>query len=78
MLRVGIAGEQILPDLDADMRNAALLTGPDRVIGYILACYTGVRRNEIDSVTAHSINFDSAPPAASVSAVGTCRMGRDR
>ena len=44
------------------------LTGPDRVIVYILACYTGFRRNEIGSVTIHSFNFDSDPPTLTVDA----------
>ncbi|MFO0906462.1 MAG: site-specific integrase [Pirellulales bacterium] len=44
------------------------LTGPDRVIVYILACYTGFRRNEIGSVKAHSFNFDSDPPTLTVEA----------
>ena len=44
------------------------LTGPDRVIAYILACYTGFRRNEIGSVTVHSFNFNSDPPTLTVEA----------
>jgi integrase len=44
------------------------LTGPDRVIVYILACYTGFRRNEIGSVKAHSFNFESDPPTLTVEA----------
>lgn len=44
------------------------LTGSDRVIVYILACYTGFRRNEIGSVTAHSFNFESDPPTLTVEA----------
>jgi integrase len=44
------------------------LTGPDRVIVYILACYTGFRRNEIGSVKAHSFNFESDPPTLTAEA----------
>jgi integrase len=44
------------------------LTGPDRVIVYILACYTGFRRNEIGSVKLHSFNFESEPPTLTVEA----------
>ncbi|MFO0821042.1 MAG: tyrosine-type recombinase/integrase [Pirellulales bacterium] len=44
------------------------LTGPDRVIVYILACYTGFRRNEIGSVTPQSFNFESDPPTLTVEA----------
>jgi integrase len=44
------------------------LTGSDRVIVYILACYTGFRRNEIGSVKLHSFNFVSEPPTLTVEA----------
>ncbi len=44
------------------------LTGPDRVIVHILACYTGLRRNKIGSGKAHSFNFDSDPPTLTVDA----------
>jgi hypothetical protein len=44
------------------------LLGPDRVIVYILACYTGFRRNEIGSVKVHSFNFELDPPTLTVEA----------
>jgi integrase len=44
------------------------VSGPDRVILYILAAYTGYRRNEIGSITMQSFDFESVPPTLTVDA----------
>jgi integrase len=44
------------------------LSGPDRAMLYIIASYTGFRRNEIGSVTVRSFDFDSDPPTLTVQA----------
>jgi integrase/recombinase XerD len=44
------------------------LSGPDRVVLYLLGAYTGYRRNEIGSVTRHSFDFESDPPTLTVAA----------
>ena len=44
------------------------ICGQDRVILYILASYTGFRRNELGSVTARSFDFASDPPLLTVNA----------
>jgi integrase len=53
------------------------LTGEDRALLYIVACYTGFRRNEIGSVTARSFDFDSAPPTLTVQAAYSKRRRVD-
>jgi site-specific recombinase XerD len=54
-----------------------LVSGPDRVILYILACYTGFRRNELGSITERSFNFDSKPPQLTVTAFFSKRRKND-
>jgi len=44
------------------------LPGPDRAMLYIIASYTGFRRNEIGSVTARSFDFELDPPTLTVQA----------
>jgi integrase/recombinase XerD len=44
------------------------VSGSDRVILYILAAYTGYRRNEIGSITMQSFDFESVPPTLTVDA----------
>jgi len=53
------------------------ISGPDRVILYILACYTGFRRNELGSLTERSFNFDSKPPQLTVAASFSKRRKND-
>ena len=52
------------------------VSGPDRVVLYIVACYTGYRRNEIGSVHPGSFDFDSDPPTLTVRA-GYSKRRRD-
>ena len=52
------------------------VSGPDRVVLYIVACYTGYRRNEIGSVRPGSFDFDSDPPTLTVRA-GYSKRRRD-
>ncbi len=44
------------------------LTGPDRVLLYLTAAYTGLRRSELWSLTAASFDLDSDPPTVTVDA----------
>ncbi len=48
-----------------------LVSGPDRMILYIVACYTGFRRNEIGAVMRRSFDFKSDPPTLTVRAAYT-------
>ncbi len=53
------------------------VSGTDRVILYVVACYTGYRRNEIGSVTRRSFDFESSPPTLTVAAGYSKRRRRD-
>ncbi len=44
------------------------LTGPDRSVLYTLAAMTGLRANELASLTASSFNFQTSPPTVTVEA----------
>jgi integrase len=44
------------------------ISGTDRAILYLIAAYTGYRRNEIGSVTPQSFDFESEPPTMTVAA----------
>ena len=44
------------------------VSGADRAVLYIVGAYTGYRRKEIASVTAHSFDFKSQPPTLTVAA----------
>jgi integrase len=44
------------------------VSGPDRAVLYIVAAYTGFRRNEIGSITLASFDFISIPPTLTVNA----------
>jgi integrase len=54
-----------------------LISGTDRVILYILACYTGIRRNELGSITQRSFNFDAKPLQLTVTASFSKRRKND-
>jgi integrase len=51
--------------------------GRDRAMLYILAAWTGYRRNELASLTLRSFNFDSDPPTVSVKASYSKRRRND-
>jgi integrase len=51
--------------------------GRDRAMFYILAAWTGYRRNELASLTLRSFNFDSDPPTVSVKASYSKRRRND-
>ena len=53
------------------------ISGPDRVVLYILGAYTGYRRNEIGSVTMRSFDFESDPPTLTVEAGHSKHRRRD-
>jgi integrase len=53
------------------------LTGQERALLYIIACYTGFRRNEISSVTPRSFDFHSNPPTLTVQAACSKRRRLD-
>jgi len=44
------------------------VSGPDRAMLYLIAAFTGFRRNEIGSVTSRSFDFESEPPTLTVAA----------
>ena len=44
------------------------ISGPDRAMLYLVAAFTGFRRNEIGSVTSRSFDFESEPPTLTVAA----------
>ena len=44
------------------------IPGPDRAVLYIVAAYTGFRRDEIGSIRRRSFNFESDPPTLTVEA----------
>jgi integrase/recombinase XerD len=51
--------------------------GPDRVMLYLIGCYTGFRRNEIFSVCPASFDFDSEPAKLTVQAGYSKRRRED-
>ena len=53
------------------------LSGEERALLYIVACYTGFRRNEISSVTSQSIDFNSDPPTLTIQAACSKRRRID-
>jgi len=53
------------------------ITGEERALLYIIACYTGFRRNEIGSVTPRSFDFASEPPTLTVQAANSKRRRVD-
>jgi integrase len=53
------------------------LSGEERALLYIVACYTGFRRNESSSVTAQSLDFTSDPPTLTVQAACSKRRRID-
>jgi integrase len=58
-------------------RPIQLISGPDQVILYISACYTGFRRNELGSITQRSFNFDTKPPQLTLAASFSKRRKND-
>ncbi|MEX0717055.1 MAG: tyrosine-type recombinase/integrase [Planctomycetaceae bacterium] len=52
-------------------------TGEDRELLYRTAAYTGLRAQELDSLTATSFDFDSTPPTVTVEAAYSKRRRRD-
>ncbi len=52
-------------------------SGPDRALIYVVAVYTGLRRNEIASITPASFSFDSTPPTITVEAGYSKRRQKD-
>ncbi len=53
------------------------LSGPERVMIYLIAAYTGLRRNEIASVTRQSFDFSSKPATLTIEAGYSKRRRRD-
>jgi site-specific recombinase XerD len=49
-------------------RKKRKISGPDRAMIYLLAAYTGFRRNEIGSICLNSFDFKSDPPTLTVEA----------
>ena len=69
-IRRPLSMDELTRLLDAAERGPEIqnVSGPDRAILYIIAAYTGYRRNEIGSVTKGSFDFDSDPPTLTVQA----------
>ena len=66
--------------IDAALRSTREfrhLTGKDRAVLYTLAQRTGLRRNELRSLTAGSFDLDSDPPTVQVEAANSKRRKRD-
>jgi len=42
------------------------IVGPDRVVLYVVAAYTGFRRNELGSLLLSSFDLDASPPTLTV------------
>ncbi len=53
------------------------LSGPQRVMIYLIAAYTGLRRNEIASITRQSFDFSSRPATLTIEAGYSKRRRRD-
>ena len=53
------------------------IAGESRALLYLIACYTGFRRNEIASVTPRSFDFTSKPPTLTVQAAYSKRRRID-
>lgn len=53
------------------------ISGPDRAVMYVLAAWTGYRRNEIGSLTRRSLRLDDDPPTATVAAGYSKRRRQD-
>ena len=54
------------------------ISGPDRVVLYVVASYTGFRRNEIGSLTKRSFDFKSDPPMLKVKPTISKRRKEDK
>ncbi len=53
------------------------ITGPDRAMLYLVASYTGYRRNEIGSVTKQSFDFIADPPVLRIKPTISKRRKKD-
>jgi integrase len=53
------------------------ISGPDRVMLYILASWTGFRKGEIGSLTLRSLQLDGNPPTATIAASYSKHRRRD-
>jgi integrase/recombinase XerD len=53
------------------------ISGPDRVMLYILASWTGFRKGEIGSLTLRSLQLDDDPPTATIAASYSKHRRRD-
>jgi integrase len=47
------------------------ISGPDRAMLYVMACWTGYRRKELAAVTQDSLDLESNPPTVTVPAAYT-------
>lgn len=53
------------------------ITGPDRVMLYILAAWTGLRKGELGSLTQRSLHLHGTPPTVTVGACYSKRRRQD-
>jgi integrase len=78
-IRRALSTDEFTKLLQAAERGPELqgISGPDRAILYIVAAYTGYRRNEIGSVRPTSFDFISDPPTMTVQAGYSKRRRHD-
>jgi integrase len=58
--------QRLLAAAAASKRKLGGMTGPDRRVFYALAVSTGLRRNELGSLTPESFQLDTQPPIVTV------------
>lgn len=61
----------------ADGPSVQNMSGPDRAMLYVLAAWTGYRRQELASLTRSSFKLNSSPPKVNVSAAYSKRRRQD-
>ena len=78
-LRRPLSPEEFEKLVEAARNGPAIqrISGEERALLYIIACYTGFRRNEIGSVTPRSFDFASEPPTLTVQAANSKRRRVD-
>lgn len=78
-LRRPLSPEEFEKLIEAARNGPAIqrISGEERALLYIIACYTGFRRNEIGSVTPRSFDFASEPPTLTVQAANSKRRRVD-
>lgn len=63
--------QRLLATVAASERKLGGMTGPDRKVFYTVALSTGLRRNELGSLTPTSFQLDATPPTVTVEGTRT-------